>query len=38
LPPGERRDQILEVAADFFGRHGYEDTKWADVAAAVVAH
>ena len=35
LPPGVKRDQILEVAAEFFGRNGYEDTKWADVAAAV---
>jgi TetR/AcrR family transcriptional regulator, cholesterol catabolism regulator len=30
-----KRDQILQVAADCFGRNGYEDTKWADVAAAV---
>jgi TetR/AcrR family transcriptional regulator, cholesterol catabolism regulator len=30
-----KRDQILEVAAEQFGRNGYEDTKWADVAAAV---
>jgi AcrR family transcriptional regulator len=35
LPPGVKRDQILEVAADYFGRNGYEDTKWADVASAV---
>ncbi len=26
---------ILEVATQYFGEHGYEDTKWADVAAAV---
>jgi TetR/AcrR family transcriptional regulator, cholesterol catabolism regulator len=30
-----KRDQILQVAAEHFGRDGYEDTKWADVAAAV---
>ena len=23
------------MATEYFGRHGYEDTKWADVAAAV---
>jgi AcrR family transcriptional regulator len=33
--PRSKRDQILDVATDYFGRHGYEDTKWADVAAAV---
>jgi AcrR family transcriptional regulator len=30
-----KRAEILTVAADYFGRQGYEDTKWADVAAAV---
>ena len=30
-----KRAQILRVAAEYFGEHGYEDTKWADVAAAV---
>lgn len=35
LKPGVKREQILEVATDFFGRYGYEETKWADVAAAV---
>lgn len=30
-----KREQILEVATDYFGRYGYEETKWADVAAAV---
>jgi TetR/AcrR family transcriptional regulator, cholesterol catabolism regulator len=30
-----KRQEILTVAADHFGRQGYEDTKWADVAAAV---
>ena len=25
----------MDVATEYFGRHGYEDTKWADVAAAV---
>jgi AcrR family transcriptional regulator len=33
--PGVKREQILDVAIDYFGRHGYEETKWADVAAAV---
>jgi AcrR family transcriptional regulator len=30
-----KRDQILDVATDYFGRYGYEETKWADVADAV---
>ena len=30
-----KRAQILETATEYFGEHGYEDTKWADVAAAV---
>jgi len=30
-----KKEQILEVAIDSFGRYGYEETKWADVAAAV---
>jgi AcrR family transcriptional regulator len=30
-----KRAQILEVAAEQFGRHGYEETKWADVAESV---
>jgi AcrR family transcriptional regulator len=30
-----KRGQILEVAAEQFGRHGYEETKWADVAESV---
>src|ERR1051325_11739028 len=33
--PGVKKEQILEVAIEYFGRYGYEDTKWADVAAAV---
>ena len=33
--PGHRRAQILEVAADQFGRHGFNETKWSDIAAAV---
>jgi TetR/AcrR family transcriptional regulator, cholesterol catabolism regulator len=33
--PGRRRAQILRVAADHFGRRGYDETKWADIAAAV---
>src|SRR5947209_4631586 len=30
-----KRAMILEIATAYFGEHGYEDTKWADVAAAV---
>jgi TetR/AcrR family transcriptional regulator, cholesterol catabolism regulator len=30
-----KRDEILARAVEFFGQEGYEDTKWADVAAAV---
>src|SRR5436190_12038660 len=33
--PGVKKEQILDVAIDNFGRDGYEETKWADVAAAV---
>jgi AcrR family transcriptional regulator len=33
--PGAKRDRILDVATDYFGRYGYEETKWADVADAV---
>jgi TetR/AcrR family transcriptional regulator, cholesterol catabolism regulator len=35
LKPGVKKEQIVEIATDYFGRYGYEDTKWADVAAAV---
>ena len=35
LKPGVRRAQIIEVAADHFGRFGYDETKWADIAAGV---
>jgi TetR/AcrR family transcriptional regulator, cholesterol catabolism regulator len=35
MQPGHKRQQILEVATDHFGRKGYERTKWADVAADV---
>src|SRR5437660_8223922 len=35
LKPGVKKEQILDVAVDYFGRYGYEETKWADVAAAV---
>jgi AcrR family transcriptional regulator len=39
VAPGPRRgvkkEQILDVATDYFGRYGYTETKWADVAAAV---
>jgi AcrR family transcriptional regulator len=33
--PGAKREQILDVATDYFGRYGYEETKWAQVADAV---
>src|SRR5881227_2137450 len=33
--PGVKKEQILDVAIDYFGRYGYEETKWADVATAV---
>jgi len=35
LKPGVKKEQIIEVATEHFGRFGFEDTKWADVAAAV---
>jgi AcrR family transcriptional regulator len=35
LKPGVKKEQILDVATDYFGRNGYDGTKWADVAAAV---
>src|SRR5438270_5890753 len=30
-----KREEILDAATDRFGRDGYEDTKWADIAADV---
>jgi AcrR family transcriptional regulator len=30
-----KRDEIVSVATESFGRDGFEETKWADVAAAV---
>jgi TetR/AcrR family transcriptional regulator, cholesterol catabolism regulator len=30
-----KREEILTTATAYFGERGYEDTKWADVAAAV---
>ena len=33
--PGVKRERIVEVAIEAFGRQGYEETKWAEVAAAV---
>jgi len=35
LSPRNKRAEIVAVATEFFGENGYEDTKWADVAAAV---
>src|SRR5436305_13456715 len=32
---GGKRGDILVAAAERFGRDGYEDTKWADIAADV---
>src|SRR5438270_8611538 len=38
-PAGEarpgKREEILSAATERFGRDGYEDTKWADIAADV---
>jgi AcrR family transcriptional regulator len=34
-PRGSKRDEILAAATERFGRDGYEDTKWADIAADV---
>src|SRR6201999_2923691 len=33
--PRNKRAEIIAVATEFFGDNGYEDTKWADVPAAV---
>jgi TetR/AcrR family transcriptional regulator, cholesterol catabolism regulator len=33
--PRSKHDAILEAAIEAFGRDGYEDSKWADVAKAV---
>jgi AcrR family transcriptional regulator len=33
--PRNKRAEIVAIATDYFGENGYEDTKWADVAAAV---
>jgi AcrR family transcriptional regulator len=33
--PRPKKDQIIDVATEYFGRNGFEETKWADVAAAV---
>ena len=33
--PGSKRAEILSAATERFGRDGYEDTKWADIAADV---
>jgi AcrR family transcriptional regulator len=32
---GAKRAEILDAATDRFGRDGYEDTKWADIATDV---
>ena len=32
---GAKRDQIIDAATRRFGRYGYENTKWADIAADV---
>src|SRR5438270_13411801 len=34
-PDGAKRALILNAATDRFGRDGYEDTKWADIASDV---
>jgi AcrR family transcriptional regulator len=33
--PGAKREWILQVAVEVFGRSGFEDARWADVASAV---
>lgn len=33
--PRNKRAEIVAVATEYFGDDGYEDTRWADVAAAV---
>jgi AcrR family transcriptional regulator len=33
--PRNKRAEIVAIATEYFGDNGYEDTKWADVAAAV---
>ena len=32
---GAKRDEIIDTATRRFGRYGYENTKWADIAADV---
>jgi AcrR family transcriptional regulator len=32
---GARRDEIIDAATRRFGRYGYENTRWADIAADV---
>src|SRR5688500_14624534 len=34
-PKGTKRDEIVATATERFGRDGYEDTRWADIAADV---
>src|SRR6266576_1652867 len=34
-PLGAKREEILRAATLRFGRDGYEDTKWADIARDV---
>jgi TetR/AcrR family transcriptional regulator, cholesterol catabolism regulator len=34
-PRGAKRDEIVAAATERFGRDGYEDTKWADIASDV---
>ncbi|MBV9802030.1 MAG: TetR family transcriptional regulator [Solirubrobacterales bacterium] len=34
-PEGAKRREILAAATERFGRDGYDDTKWADIAADV---
>lgn len=33
--PRNKRTEIVAVATEYFGKTGYEDTRWADVATAV---
>jgi AcrR family transcriptional regulator len=34
-PPGDKREQVLRVAPEFFARYGFRQTRWGDVGAAV---
>jgi AcrR family transcriptional regulator len=35
LSSRSKRASVLAAAVEYFGQHGYDDTKWADIAGAV---